>query len=76
MVGMSNLSSLRRDRRIACLYRALSDLESGSPRQTWFLALARAADQRLLLQLEHIPRASGVDRLLAWSLPYLSLLSR
>ena len=76
VVGMSNLSSLRRDRRIACLYRALSDLESGTPRQTWFLALARAADQRVLLQLEHIPRASGIDRLLAWVLPYLPLLLR
>ncbi len=73
---MSNLSSLRRDRRIACLYRALSDLESGTPRQTWFLALARAADQRVLLQLEHIPPASGVDRLLAGLLPYLPLLPR
>ena len=73
---MSNLSSLRRDRRIACLYRALSDLESGSPRQTWFLALARAADQRLLLQLEYLPRATGVDRLLAWMLLHLPLLLR
>lgn len=72
MVGMSN-SSLRRDRRISCLYRVLSDCESGSARQTWFLALARAADQRLLLQLELLPSVSMVDRLLGWLLPHLAL---
>jgi len=65
-------SRLRADCRAAYLLRVLSDLESGTARQTWFLALARAADRRLLEFLDTRPAPLLSDRLLARLLPALS----
>lgn len=62
---------LRLDCRAAYLLRILSDLESGSPRQTWFLALARAADRQLLEYLPQRPTPPLLDRVIGRLLPWL-----
>ncbi len=46
---MAALESWREEKRSAWLYRAVSDAESGTPRQVLFLELARAADHQAAL---------------------------
>lgn len=46
---MSALDSWKEEKRSAWLYRQVSDVESGTPRQVLFLELARAADEQAQL---------------------------
>jgi VIT1/CCC1 family predicted Fe2+/Mn2+ transporter len=73
---MHELESWREEKRSAYLYRAVSDAESGTPRQILFLELARAADKQAGLW-EQEARKTGVEipakfrpdlrtRLVAW----------
>jgi hypothetical protein len=43
---MHALQSWREEMRSAYLYRVVSDMESGTPRQLLFLELARAAEEQ------------------------------
>ena len=51
------LAAWREERRSAWLYRAVSDLESGTPRQVLFLELARAADAQAAIWAAELARS-------------------
>ena len=80
---MDALENWREEKRSAWLYRAVSDIECGTPRQVLFLELARAADSQavlweaeLLRQGQSVPTAYRPDaraRLIGWLLPRLGV---
>lgn len=53
------LASWREEKRSAYLYRVVSDAESGTPRQTLFLELAREADTQASLWEKEVRKAGG-----------------
>jgi VIT1/CCC1 family predicted Fe2+/Mn2+ transporter len=53
------LESWKQEKRSAYLYRILSDLESGTPRQLLFLELAKEADNQSELWAEEIRKVGG-----------------
>ena len=56
---MHELESWRQEARSAYLYRKLSDMESGTPRQLLFLELAREADEQCALWAIEVRKAGG-----------------
>lgn len=73
---MHELKSWQAEKRSAYLYRAISDAESGTPRQILFLELARAADKQARLWEQEAGKTGGQmptkfapdvrSRLVAW----------
>lgn len=80
---MHALESWHEEKRSAYLYRAVSDAESGTPRQVLFLELARAAEEQAGLWAMELQRAGGQvpasfrpdprARVVAWLIPHLGV---